>query len=177
MRIIGGTYGGRVIRLPKGLPVRPTTDRMREALFNTLAHRLDWEGLQALDLYCGSGMVSYELRSRGAARVLSVDQDRRCVAAVREGLRQLGLAGEVLQMEAGAFLAACRERFGLIFMDPPYAMPGIEEQAALILERGLLEPEGWLVVEHSARRRFDRIPGFAEERCYGDSAFSFLHLP
>lgn len=174
MRIIGGKYGGRVIVPPKGLPVRPTTDRAREALFNVLNNRIDWEDLRALDLFAGTGMVSFEIWSRGAASVVSVDQDRRCVAAIRQGLTLLGIGGEVVQADAFAYAERVQGPFGLIFMDPPYAIAGQEQLISRLLERDLLTEDGLLVAEHSTHRKMSHVPGYTETRVYGDSSLSFF---
>lgn len=175
MRIIGGTYGGRVIQSPKGLPVRPTTDRTKEALFNLLRHRLDWAGLRVLDLFAGTGNLTLEFWSRGVAEVVSVDQNRRCVAAIKGHLRTLGIeGGQVLCMEVGRFLRHNDRAFDLVFMDPPYAMPGQEELIRHILSGPALAPAGLLIVEHAAQVSFDHLPGFEQRRSYGTSLLSFF---
>jgi 16S rRNA (guanine966-N2)-methyltransferase len=175
MRIIGGKFGGRVIRSPKGLPVRPTTDRVKEALFNRLAHQVELEGIIALDLFAGTGNISLELWSRGADRVVSVDQHGRCVSAIRAHLHELGLGGgEVLRMEASRFVHDATDTFDLIFMDPPYAMAGQPALVQAIWDRDLLAPGGILVVEHAPQLGFQALPGFVEQRDYGSSCLSFF---
>lgn len=174
MRIIAGKYRGRHLRPPQGLPVRPTTDRTKEALFNILSQRLDWEGLRVLDLFAGTGNITFECYSRGAATVWAVDRDRRCVAAIKAGLQALGLPPrDVWQQEVARFLPRCEDTFDLVFMDPPYAMPG---QPALIaqIQEGVLAPDGLLVVEHASQVPLDALPGWEESRRYGDSTLSFF---
>lgn len=173
MRIIAGKYKGRVIRSPKGLPVRPTTDRTKEALFNRLSHELDWEGLRVLDLFAGTGNLTLEFWSRGAAQVVSVDKHPRCVAAIKQHLRDLGIeGGKVVRMEAHRFIAQEEGSYNLIFMDPPYAMPGQPELVQAILSGTLLTEEGLLIVEHAPQFKFEHLPGFVEQRTYGSSCLS-----
>jgi 16S rRNA (guanine966-N2)-methyltransferase len=175
MRIISGKYGGRVIHSPKGLPVRPTTDRTKEALFNLLGHRLAWEGLRVLDLFAGTGNITLECWSRGASQVVSVDQNGRCVGAIKGHLRELGIeGGKVVRMEVGRFLRQTDQQFDLVFMDPPYAMNGQEEIIAQILDQPVLEEDGLLIVEHAAQVSFDHLTGFTERREYGSSQLSFF---
>jgi 16S rRNA (guanine966-N2)-methyltransferase len=175
MRIISGKYGGRVIHSPKGLPVRPTTDRTKEALFNLLSHRLDWEGLRVLDLFAGTGNISLECWSRGAREVVSVDQNGRCVGAIKGHLRDLGIeGGKVIRMEARRFLRQSDQPFDLVFMDPPYAMSGQEEIITQILDQPVLAEAGILIVEHAAQVSFDHLRGFTERRDYGSSQLSFF---
>ncbi|MDX2284021.1 MAG: RsmD family RNA methyltransferase [Bacteroidia bacterium] len=180
MRIIGGKYGGRVLHSPKGLPVRPTTDRTKEALFNRLDARWEWEGMEVLDLFAGTGSLTLEFWSRGAARVVSVDRDLRCTAAIRAGLMQLGIAeGEVVMEEVWTYLqraAAQGRKFHVVFMDPPYEMPGQEAYIELIMNE-LLYPGGELILEHSSRYSFAAQPGFSDVRKYGSSSLSFFERP
>jgi 16S rRNA (guanine966-N2)-methyltransferase len=164
MRIISGFLGGRVLKVPAGLPVRPTTDKMKEALFNILANQFEWEGLKVMDLCCGTGSLSLEFMSRGAKEVIAVDKDRRCVKTVKDFAQQLELEGlQVIQSE-----------FDIIFADPPYHLPNQTEMIETILAKEWLSEEGWLIWEHSSLIAFDSIQGFCEERKYGSSALSFF---
>jgi 16S rRNA (guanine(966)-N(2))-methyltransferase RsmD len=175
MRIIGGTYGGRVIHSPKGLPVRPTTDRTKEALFNLLNHRLTWAGLRVLDLFAGTGNLTLEFWSRGVAEVVSVDQNGRCVAAIKGHLRELGISGgRVIRMEVGRYLRQNNQAFDLVFMDPPYAMAGQPALIQTILTGSTLASDGLLVVEHAPQMACDQLPGFEHQRIYGSSLLSFF---
>ncbi|RMG23172.1 MAG: 16S rRNA (guanine(966)-N(2))-methyltransferase RsmD [Bacteroidetes bacterium] len=177
MRIISGKFGGRPIHPPRGLPVRPTTDKMREALFNILQAYLEWEQVQVLELFCGTAAVSLECISRGAAGVCCVDQDRRCVAAARKMFQQFGVNNaRVVQRRAEVFIKQCDEAFDFIFMDPPYQLAGQAALIEAILERGLLLPEGILVVEHTAHLSFEGLPAYSFSRNYGSSSFSFFNI-
>ena len=177
MRIIAGKYRGRVLHPPKGLPVRPTTDRTKESLFNILHNWYEWEGLRVLDLFAGTGNVSLEFWSRGVAEVISVDQHPRCVQAIESARRELGITGgKVIKMEAGSFVPQCAsDSFDIIFMDPPYAMPSQPELVAQILQNGLLRENGTLIVEHSSHILIDELPGFDMQKTYGSSRLSFFN--
>jgi 16S rRNA (guanine(966)-N(2))-methyltransferase RsmD len=175
MRIIGGTHGGRTIPETKGLPVRPTTDRTKEALFNLLMHRYQFDGLAVLDLFTGTGNLSFECRSRGASPVIAVDKNRRCLQAVERVMQQLDLPGiELVQADAHRFVAETPHTFDLILMDPPYGLPTLEQLVRAILDRPLLRPGGLLVAEHGKQQRLDHLPGFEAMRTYGSSQLSLF---
>lgn len=175
MRIIGGKFRGRVIQVPKGLPARPTTDRTKEALFNILMHRIDWEEARVLDLFAGTGNISMECWSRGAKDVVSVEKDYRSVQAIKKNLRQLQVdQAQVLKMDVKRYLNQSKEPFDLIYMDPPYDMPGQPALIQQIFSQGLLEPEGTLIVEHRKSVSFEDMRQWEEVRTYGDSSLSFF---
>lgn len=179
MRIISGKLGGRVLNVPKGLPVRPTTDRTKEALFNILSNRFDFEGLRVLDLFCGTGNISLECFSRGAANIVAIDKDKRCVQAVKHFFKEFGVGeGRVLQAdifkEAAKFNTLLNQSFDLVFLDPPYAHPNQHELVSTLFAQGLLSEHGLLVIEHSTLLSFGELSQFQEVRKYGSSAISFL---
>lgn len=175
MRIIGGKHGGRVLQVPKGLPVRPTTDRTKEALFNILSHQLYWEETRVLDLFCGTGNISLECLSRGAEDVLSVDKHPRCIRAVTALKKNLNIhTGKTLCMDVWKFLRQCKDSYDFIFLDPPYALPRQEELLHLIFEREILAEDGLLVLEHSSTLSFATQAGFDSLRKYGSSHLSFF---
>lgn len=170
MRVVAGRLGGRRLRSPPP-GVRPTSDRVREALFSTLG---PMDGLRVLDLFAGSGALSIEALSRGAASAVLVEKDRRTAALVRENLESLGLEGEARLVSADALreaprLAAAGERFDLVFLDPPYAeAEAVAEELAPELGR-LCAPGARVVVETD--RRCDpavNLP-MVHERQYGDT--------
>lgn len=175
MRIIGGTHGGRVLHVPKGLPVRPTTDRTKEALFNILSHQIYWEETRVLDLFCGTGNISLECLSRGAKDVLSVDKHPRCIKAVTSMKKNLGIhTGKTLCVDVWKFLRQHEGTYDFIFLDPPYALPGQEGLIQLIFEQNLLAEDGLLVLEHSSTLSFSSLEGFDSLRKYGSSHLSFF---
>ena len=176
IRIISGIHKGRRIRAPKGLPVRPTTDRAKESLFNILGHYITWEEAAVLDLYAGTGNISYECASRGCPHVVSVDSHTGCIRFIEKTAGELDLSIVAYKRDVVKFLKQCTESFDLIFADPPYGIPETDlvELASLCLERGLLKKGGILVIEHSPQRDLSGESGFAEVRTYGSTLFSFF---
>jgi 16S rRNA (guanine(966)-N(2))-methyltransferase RsmD len=174
MRIISGTHKGRRISAPKNLPVRPTTDRSKEGLFNILQHRMDFDSLTVLDLFSGTGNISYEFASRGASKIIAVDQNRHCVHFIQKTARALDLEISVLQSETVVFLEKNTATYTLIFADPPYDW---EAEAYLqLLERAKkrLAPSGIIIFEHSNFIDLSMGEGFDFSRNYGGSVFSFF---
>jgi 16S rRNA (guanine966-N2)-methyltransferase len=175
MRIIAGKYKGKAIRPPKGLPVRPTTDQAKEALFNILGHRLDFAGLHVLDCFAGTGNMSYEFLSRGVGSLLALDADPKCVTYIAATFRELGFANaQVQRVQVERFLAGAAAPYDLIFMDPPYALAGQNSLVARVMEGGWLARTGLLVLEHASGNDFSGLAYFTELRKYGGSSFSFF---
>jgi 16S rRNA (guanine966-N2)-methyltransferase len=151
-RIIAGTAGGRTIKVPPGSGTRPTSDRVREALFSSLEARDVLRGAAVLDLYAGSGALGLEAASRGAARVVLVESDRRAAALVSANARSLGLRAEVATRTVRSFLSGPAEAFDLVVLDPPYPLPEEELAADLsALVGGWLTGDALVVVERSSR--------------------------
>lgn len=175
MRIIGGKLKGLRFYPPTSLPVRPTTDMAKEALFNILNNQLDFDGLKVLDLFSGTGNISMEFASRGAEQVVSVDINTGCVKYLKDISKQHQIDTITpFRSDVLKFLKEESETFDLIFADPPYDLPQIPLIAKLVFERGLLKPDGLLVVEHPSYKRLDDHPNFYEQRKYGNSSFSFF---
>lgn len=178
MRIISGTLGGRRIHPPGQMPhTRPTTDMAKEGLFNILGNNLDFEGMHTLDLFGGTGSISYELCSRGVEKAVTVEQDPKMHAFITRTADMLGIQNmQVVRQEVFRFLRSCEERFDLIFAGPPYALAEIDEIPRLIFERELLDPGGWFVLEHTPRNDYAGTPHFHSERRYGTTVFSIFIL-
>lgn len=176
MRIISGKYGGRRFETPHNLPARPTTDMAKESLFNILANRMNPEEITALDLFAGTGSISFELVSRGAAKVISVEKGNIQQAYIQKIHDMLGLGREhmLLRGDVFRFIKSCREQFDLIFADPPYDLPEMTVLPQLILDRPLLKEQGLLIVEHGKHSDFSSHPHFQEMRRYGAVHFSFF---
>ncbi len=176
MRIISGQHKGRRITAPKKLPVRPTTDRAKEALFNILNHRLAWEDISTLDLYAGTGNISYELASRGVIKLTAVDQNKYCAHFIYQTNESLGLSITVVKNSVEKFLAHPAGSFDFIFADPPYAFS--EEMllslANTLIENNWLTENGLLIIEHDKHLDLKAHPRLSEERTYGSSRFSFF---
>lgn len=175
MRIIRGTHGGRKIIAPANLPVRPTTDLAKESLFNILDNYIYFEDLEVLDLFAGTGSISYEFASRGSKSVLAIDNHPRCVRFIADTANKLCFSQlKVLRTSAIGFLQHSSSRFDLVFADPPYDMEGIEQIAELVMDRQLLREGGWLIIEHDRSHNFSGFPGFDQLRNYGKVNFSFF---
>jgi len=175
VRIIGGSHKGRRILAPGNLPVRPTTDMAKEALFNILNNHYDFEGLMVLDLFAGIGSISYEFASRGAAEVHSIELDARCAAFISQTARKIGLENLfVVRANAFTFLERTGRKFDIIFADPPYDMDGAADIPALVFSRQLLRDEGWLVIEHPAGMDLGCDEHLDQQRKYGKVNFSMF---
>jgi len=174
MRIISGSHKGRRILAPKKLPVRPTTDRSKEGLFNILQHRLNFKSLHVLDLFSGTGNISYEFASRGVVNIAAVDQNRNCVNFIKKTAIELGLIIEISQCDSISFLEKKTSQYDLIFGDPPYEWDA-EAYFVLILEaKKSLNESGLIILEHSTFIDLSTGQGFDFSRTYGGSVFSFF---
>lgn len=175
MRIIGGKLKGRSFTPPKDLPVRPTTDMAKEALFNVLNNRMEVDGCSALDLFSGTGNIMVELASRGAERIHAVDKSGKCCAHLKSLVSKFDLQGvRIIKDDVFKFIEKDTEQYDLIFADPPYDMPQLTLLPQFIFDKGLLKPEGIFVLEHSSTKKTDQHPYFTEQRKYGYSSFSFF---
>lgn len=176
MRIISGRYGGRRIEVPKNMVLRPTTDRAKESLLNILKNRLELCQSTALDLFSGTGSISYELASQGAKKVVSVEQNPYCYRFIKRTAAELDLPIYPLKRDVFRFLERMTQRFDLIFADPPYWLAegdyiGLHNR---VFDGEILKPGGLLVLEHGGRRRFEELEGFVETRNYGGVHLSFF---
>lgn len=175
MRIIGGRLKGLRFFPPNNLPVRPTTDMAKEALFNILNNSIDFEDLKVLDLFSGTGNMSIEFASRGAS-VVSVDLNFACIKYLKDLAQKHGLQSiSTFKADALKFLKDESEKYDLIFADPPYDLPLIPLIPKLVFERELLQTGGLLIVEHPSTKKLDDHPNFSEQRKYGYSSFSFFN--
>lgn len=174
MRIIGGNLGGRRFSPPPNIPARPTTDLAREGLFNILNNLTELDGITALDLFGGTGGVSYELVSRGAARVTAVEQDAQSVAFMKKTAESFRIADtlQVIRGDVFRFLHAAAPVYDLVFADPPYALPRLPELPDRMIEK--LAPGGVAVLEHDGRHDFGQHPHFLRAKAYGDTIFTFF---
>jgi 16S rRNA (guanine966-N2)-methyltransferase len=175
MRIIGGTLKGKQFNAPARLPVRPTTDMAKEALFNILYNTYDFESCSVLDLFSGTGSISIEFASRGIKHVTAVDLHSGCVHWLKSTAEQYNLTViEAQKADTFKFLAQDTNQYHIIFADPPYDLPNIPTIPQLVMENGLLTDNGTLIVEHPPMLKLNHLPGFTEVRKYGNSSFSFF---
>lgn len=177
MRIIAGTLGGRAISPQmKKWPTRPTTDRTRESLFNILDNIIIWNECKGLDLFGGTGLISFEMISRGVPAVDYVENYPDAVAFVRKTAREIKVEEQinVIQQDVFTFLTLSKSKYDLIYADPPYQMYRSRELPDLIMENELLAENGILVIEHDASIRYQDHPAFSEMRTYGQTYLSFF---
>lgn len=177
MRIIGGKAAGLRLNPPQNLPVRPTTDIAKEALFNILNNKIDFDGLECLDLFAGTGNISFELASRGAGKVTSVDLHGKCILYISETAKKLDLQ-QIKTRKADVFkyIKTDKDQYDLIFADPPYDIGQLPLLAQMVLENNLLKKDGLLIVEHLSNRKMLEHPNYVETRQYGNSSFSFYTI-
>ena len=178
MRIISGKYKGRRISPPKGLPVRPTTDMSKEALFNVLNNHFSFEGLKILDLFAGTGNISYEFASRGSTPITSVDGDFGCVKFIKQVATEFDFNIAATKSDVFTYLERCKTSYDIIFADPPYALDQatFEKIVLLIFEKELLNQDGMMVIEHSKYTKLDHMMNFSFKKSYGGSIFSFFEI-
>lgn len=178
MRIISGKYKGKRLVAPKKLPVRPTTDMAKEGLFNILNNRFYFDELKVLDLFAGTGNISFEFASRGVQDITAVDSFHGCVHYIFKISTELDFPITTIKSDVFKYLERTTEQFDLIFADPPYNFDQTQflKIPDLVFTRDLLREEGLLVVEHSDQTNLSEHPHFSEQRKYGGSIFSFFEL-
>lgn len=175
MRIISGKYKGRRISPPKNFKARPTTDFAKENLFNILNNNFDFTELTVLDLFSGTGSISYEFASRECISVVSVESNFKHQKFIRDTIDELGLLNlKSIKTDSFRYVKACKNKFDIVFADPPYDLKEIEKIPDFIFEHQILNDEGWLIVEHGDKTNFSKHKGFIEKRNYGGVNFSIF---
>lgn len=176
MRIISGTLGGRKILPPVKMPyTRPTTDIAKEGLFNIIENNLEISDLKTLDIFGGTGSISYELASRGADDLTIVEKDTVMYEFIKKTSTDLSLENfKTIKMEVFKYLQQCSETFDLIFAGPPYALTTINDLPKIIFEKNLLNKKGWFVLEHTPANDYKNFPHFKTQRNYGTTVFSIF---
>lgn len=176
MRIISGKYKGRRIVAPKNLPVRPTTDLAKESLFNILNNYYHFDELRVLDLFSGTGGISYEFASRGAESITCVDIDFGCIKFIKQTSDTFDFPINAIKTDVFSFLEKNKSEYDVIFADPPYnfTQNQFDKIPKIIFENELLAPGGMLVIEHSPHTNLEEIEYFSHSKKYGSSVFSFF---
>jgi 16S rRNA (guanine(966)-N(2))-methyltransferase RsmD len=175
MRIISGKYKGRTIPVRKNFPSRPTTDFAKENLFNVLGNYFDFDELEVLDLFSGTGSISYEFASRECGRVVSVEKDYRSYGFIRSTISELKLTGiSPVKMDAFKFIEKCDEKFDIVFADPPYDLINLAELPEKVLQANILKENGWFVLEHGKKHQFNDNQHIKDNRTYGSVHFSIF---
>jgi len=176
MRIISGKYKGKRLVAPKKLPVRPTTDMAKEGLFNILNNQYNFSKLSVLDLFAGTGNISFEFASRGTDMIICVDAHYACLGYIKNTTKELDLAITTIKSDVYHYLEKVPQKFDVIFADPPYdfALEQFKKIADLVFENELLKEDGVLIIEHSKYTLLDEVEHFDNSRKYGGSVFSFF---
>lgn len=175
MRIISGKYKGKNLIVPKGLPVRPTTDYAKESLFNILNNTISFQDLNILELFAGTGNIGYEFMSRGAKNITSVDLDFKCIQFIKKMNKEIGIEGRVIRSESFRFVKSNKDKYNLIYADPPYEIDNLLLLPDLIFEKGLLLEDGLLIIEHKKEIDFSKAKNYTNTRRYGKVNFSFFN--
>ena len=176
MRIISGLYKGRRITAPKKLPVRPTTDMAKEALFNILNNQYHFDGLSTLDLFSGSGNISYEFASRGTQQITAVDDHYGCIKFINETAEAFEMSISTIKSDVFKFLEKSKHKHDIIFADPPYdfELEVFSKIPELVFQNQLLEADGLLIVEHSKHTDLSNLDHYSYSKSYGGNMFSFF---
>lgn len=176
MRIISGKHKGKRLSAPKNLPVRPTTDMAKESLFNIINNNFYFENLTVIDLFSGTGNISFEFASRGAQNIYSVDQHFACVKYVNSTAKELDLDINTYESDVYKFLNKTPLKADIIFADPPYDFDAEQflKIAEIVFDRGILNEDGLLVIEHSKHTDISTHPNYSYSKKYGGNMFSFF---
>ena len=175
MRIIGGRLKAIRFEPPKNIPTRPTTDFAKEGLFNILNNNFNFENIRVLDLFGGTGSITYEFASRGCENITTVEIFPRCVDFIKKTVQQHQLTGvKIMKMDVFDFLTSCNQTFHVIFAGPPYPLPNLNTIPDLIFKHKLIEGEGWYIIEHNPNHNFETHPNFFRSKNYGTTIFSIF---
>lgn len=178
MRIISGKFKGRRISAPKNLPVRPTTDMSKEGLFNVLNNHFNFSELTVLDLFSGTGNISYEFASRGCEDITSVDGDFGCVKFIKQTAAEFDFNIAAIKSDVLQYLERCNRQYDIVFADPPYDFDQatFEKIVGSVFKNELLETEGMMIIEHSKYTKLEHMEHFSFTKNYGGSVFSFFEM-
>jgi len=176
MRIISGTFKGRRLSAPKKLPVRPTTDMAKEALFNILNNQYYFDDISVLDLFSGTGNISYEFASRGTQHITAVDNHYGCIKFINETAEAFDMTISTIKSDVFKFLEKSKQKHTIIFADPPYnfEIDAFSKIPELVFKNQLLEDEGVLIVEHSKHTDLSQLEHYSHSKSYGGNMFSFF---
>ncbi len=174
MRIISGIFKGRRFHPPKNIPARPTTDVAKEGLFNIIQNNFNFSDKSFLDLFAGTGNISYEMASRGCENIICIEKHHRSAEFIKTTAEELKINIKVFQMDVFHFIKSADKKFDLIFAGPPYALIRLNALPSLIFEHNLLTEGGWLILEHNPAHQFDDKKHFHLKRNYGTTIFSIF---
>ena len=175
MRIISGTHKGKRLIAPKNLPARPTTDFAKEGLFNLIGNEFNIEDIIALDLFAGIGGITFEFASRGAKKIISIDENYHCINFIKKTARELDFNQiDVFKNDVFRYLKKYDTKFDIIFADPPYKLKNIDQVPKLVFEKKILKEDGILILEHDRNWDFSENPHFVKHKKYSNVNFSIF---
>lgn len=174
MRIIGGHNRGYRFHPPRKNPARPTTDIAKEGLFNILTNQFDFSELKVLDIFGGTGSISYEFASRGSEDITTIERHYPNVKFIKEIASKLEFNIQVFKQDVFKFIHQCTHQYDVIFAGPPYPLKRIPQIPDLIFEQALLKPNGWLILEHNPNHKFESHTHFLKAKNYGTTIFSIF---
>lgn len=176
MRIVSGQFKGRRITAPKKLPTRPTTDMAKEALFNILNNQYYFDDISVLDLFAGTGNISYEFASRGTTNITCVDEDNGCIQFINETAKGFEMPLQTIKSDVFAFLQKTTQKSNVVFADPPYnfSTEDFTKIPELVFKNNLLEEDGVLIIEHSKHTDLSKAKNYSHSKIYGGNMFSFF---
>lgn len=176
MRITGGNLRGRLLRPPVHLPIRPTTDFAKSALFNILNNYFDFSEISVLDLFAGAGSIAFEFASRGTNSITCVDGNSKCIEFIKNTSLEFKLTGiNCIRTDVFSFITKGSGTYDIVFADPPFELEETDRLPDLILENNYLSNNGWLIVEHQSKRHLNSIAKPFDVRKYGNCGFSFYN--
>lgn len=178
MRIVSGKFSGLRFNPPANIPARPTTEVAKEGLFNTLRCMIDLEDIKTLDIFAGTGSISYELASNGANNLTLVEQDNTTINFIKKTIKSLDIENNciIFKSDVFKFLKQCTQQYNFIFAGPPYALTTIDDLPNIVFERNILLPGGFFVLEHTPRNNYENHANFFKTKKYGTTVFSFFTL-
>jgi len=175
VRIISGKYKGKRLNPPSNLPARPTTDFAKESIFNIIRNNFTPEKTEVLDLFAGTGNITFEFFSRGIKNVTCVEMHSGCLSFIIKTANELKAENiKIIKSEVIRYLKKETKKYHIIFADPPFVAEILEDVHKIVFENNILEPGGWLIMEHHAKKNYSHLPKFAEERNYGSVKFSIF---
>lgn len=175
MRIISGKYRGKQINPPKNITIRPTTDFAKVGLFNILVNHFDLSAISVLDLFSGTGSISYEFASRDCPSIIAVESDFRQYEFIRNTANKLNFNQlKIFKLDAIHFIKNCKQQFDVVFADPPYNFEDLSIIPDLIFDNNLIKHSGLFVLEHSKNNTFTNHENFYNHRSYGSVNFTIF---
>lgn len=175
MRIIGGELKGLKFHPPDNIPTRPTTDFAKEGLFNVLNNYYNFDRIKVLDLFGGTGSLTYEFYSRGCRDITTVEIFPKCCKFIAGSIERFNMQGvKLVQNDVFDFMRHCNEQFDVIFAGPPYALETLDSIPDIVFERQLVEGAGWFIMEHNPNHNFEQHAHFSDKRNYGTTIFSIF---